>query len=96
LARHTEKWITPGVFQGTYTKKQDYEIYFSGSESNAFLQPGAQKKYFFPLYSLVNLAVFSSTVILQIGSIAIGSPPYNSLFSPWDKNFPERHSTKKL
>jgi hypothetical protein len=48
-----------------------FYVYFCGSESNFFLQPGAQKKYFLPLYSLVNFAVFSSTVILQIGSIAM-------------------------
>lgn len=52
-----------------------YLVYFAGSASNFFLHPGAQKKYFLPLYSLMRFVLFSSTIILQIGSIAIRVSP---------------------
>jgi len=48
-----------------------YHAYFVGSVSYFFLQPGSQKKYFFPLYSLVSFAALSSIVNLQTGSIAL-------------------------
>lgn len=49
--------------------------YPAGSASNFFLQPGEQKNYFVPLKPLVNFAVVSSTVLPQIGSIALSVPP---------------------